>query len=112
MSAMSAARIVPPALQASDLAAYAGTFYSPELDVTWEVVVEEGGLAVRQQIAKFTPAMQPLEAVLPDAFNGRQGFLRYSRDDSRHVNGFELSADRMRGIRFEKHGPGPAEAGK
>jgi hypothetical protein len=111
MSAMSAARIVPPALQASDLAAYAGTFYSPELDVTWDVVVQEGGLAIRQQIAKFTPAMQSLEAALPDAFNGSQGFLRYSRDGSGNVNGFELSAARMRGIRFEKRAPG-TEAGK
>jgi hypothetical protein len=68
MPATIAARITPPALQASDLAGYAGTFYSPELDVTWQIVVHEGGL-------------------------------------------FELSAARMRGIRFQAQS-GAMQAGK
>jgi len=111
MPATIATRIAPPALQASDLAGYAGTFYSPELDVTWQIVVREGGLAIRQETAKFTTAMQSIEPALPDAFSSSLGFLRYMRDGSGRVTGFELSAARMRGIRFQAQGPAALQAG-
>lgn len=90
---------------AAELQAYAGTFYSQELDVTWPVVVEEGRLVVRSEPRKFVPKSEPLEPAMADAFSGESGFVRFTRNASGKVTGFDLSSSRMRGIHFESREP-------
>ncbi|WP_157994514.1 serine hydrolase domain-containing protein [Peristeroidobacter agariperforans] len=98
---MPATRFTAAVPSAEELQGYVGTFHSPELDVTWPLVIDEGKLAVRDERRKFETRIQPLAPAMKDAFSGEAGLLRFSRDASGKVTGFELSASRMRGIRFE-----------
>ena len=99
--AMAATRFTAATPSAEALQGYVGTFYSPELDVTWPLVIDQGKLAVRDEHRKFETKIQPLAPAMQDAFSGEAGLLRFARDASGKVTGFELSASRMRGIRFE-----------
>jgi CubicO group peptidase (beta-lactamase class C family) len=99
--AVRAGRITPATPQVAQLQAYVGTFHSEELDGTWPIFIEEGKLAIRRTVRKFTPEVVTLEPAMPDTFNGSIGFLRFSKDVSGRVTGFDLSSARMRGIRFE-----------
>jgi CubicO group peptidase (beta-lactamase class C family) len=102
---MTAARFASAAPSAAQLQDYTGTFYSPELDVTWPLVVDQGKLAIRDQHRKFETKIQPVEPAMKDAFSGEAGLLRFTRDAAGKVTGFDLSASRMRGIRFELRQP-------
>jgi CubicO group peptidase (beta-lactamase class C family) len=101
MAPMVATRFELAAPSATDLQAYVGTFYSPELDVSWPIVVHEGRLAVRNESTRLIPQFEPLEAAMIDAFDNPAGLLRFVRDASGRVTGFDLSASRMRDIHFE-----------
>ncbi len=96
------ARSVPDTEQ---LQSYSGTFYSPELDVTWPLLIEKGKLAIRDEHRKFETRIQPLEPAMKDAFSGEPGLIRFTRDAAGRIDGFDLSASRMRGIRFELRKP-------
>jgi CubicO group peptidase (beta-lactamase class C family) len=98
---MTATRFAAAAPNAEQLQGYTGTFYSPELDVTWPLVIDQGKLAVRDGHRKFETQLQPLEPAMKDAFSGEAGLIRFTRDAAGKVSGFDLSASRMRGIRFE-----------
>jgi hypothetical protein len=99
---ISAKRFSPVVPDIEALQGYLGTFYSPELDVTWPVVISEGKLAIRDEHRKFETHIQPLAPAMQDAFSGEPGLLRFTRDASGKVTGFDLSASRMRGIHFER----------
>jgi CubicO group peptidase (beta-lactamase class C family) len=99
---MTAVRFESAAPSAEQLQEYAGTFYSPELDVTWPLVIDEGKLAVRDEHRKFETKIQPVEPAMKDAFSSEAGLLRFTRDAAGKITGFDLSASRMRGIRFER----------
>src|SRR5690348_2128900 len=58
-----------PALSAAELAAYAGDYYSDEVDATYHVAVSGGSLVYS---ARHIPA-QPLTATSPDTFRARGG---------------------------------------
>ncbi len=73
--------------------------------MTWPLVINEGKLAVRDEHRKFETKIQPVEPAMKDAFSGEAGLLRFTRDAAGKVTGFELSASRMRGIRFELRQP-------
>lgn len=103
---MTGARFVAAAPDALELQGYTGTFYSPELDVTWPLVIDQGKLAIRDEHRKFESQIQPLEPAMKDAFSGAAGLLRFTRDAAGKMTGFDLSASRMRGIRFELRQPG------
>ena len=79
------------------LAAYAGTYTSPELDTTWTIAMEGGRLMLR---AKRGPA-HPLEPAFTDAFNGDFGLIRFQREGQK-VTGFLMGSPRARDIQFEK----------
>lgn len=81
-----------------ELAAYAGTYTSAELDTTWTLAVESGGLVAH---AKRGPAI-PLNPAFADAFRSDGGLLRFTRDEHKRVNGFLIGAGRARNLRFEK----------
>jgi CubicO group peptidase (beta-lactamase class C family) len=100
--AMTAARFVPVVPDADQLQGYIGTFYSPELDVTWPLVIDQGKLAIRDEHRRFETKIQTLAPAMKDVFSGEPGLLRFARDESGRITGFALSASRMRGIRFER----------
>lgn len=100
--AMTATRFNAVTPGRAELQDYVGEFYSPELDVTWPLAIDQGKLAVLDQHRKFEAKMQPLAPAMRDAFSGEAGLLRFVRDASGKVTGFELNASRMRGIRFER----------
>lgn len=99
--ATTATRLPPWSVDENRLRQYVGTFYSPELDVRWEMEIAESALALRRTTRKFESRSEPLEAVMKDAFNGPSGFVRFRRSDTGRITGFELSTARMRGIAFE-----------
>jgi CubicO group peptidase (beta-lactamase class C family) len=68
-------RIVPPAV--TNLAEFAGTYFSDELDATWKLAVRDGRLTV--QVLQDPPS--GLTAVKPDVFLSDEGLvLRFQRE--------------------------------
>ena len=98
----------PPSLKAVDLAEFAGSFFSAELDATYRFAVIEGSLVVR---IEQEPALQ-VTPVADDKFEIRfdnQGLsgpqtatLEFDRNRSGAVTGFGLSSGSERGIVFER----------
>lgn len=85
----------------ADLAAYAGTYFSEELDVTYTLSVDNGRLVSRTR-RQYEPT--PLEPVFADAFRRPAGtLLRFSRS-GKEVTGFSVDAGRARNLRFTKTG--------
>jgi CubicO group peptidase (beta-lactamase class C family) len=80
----------------ADLGAFAGTYYSEEIDMTYTLYVEDGKLK-----ARFRPAQRfELRPVYADAFEAEGDVLRFTRDSSGRVAGFQVYAGRVRHLRF------------
>jgi hypothetical protein len=96
---------------AAALSGYAGRYRSDELDVVYDVAPADSGLTVKHP-KLGTVRLQPL---FPDAFQGSGetiGFLaRFTRDAKGRVDGFLVTAGRVRRVRFEKQGPGTRDRG-
>lgn len=90
---------VPPfAPKPEELAAFAGTYYSDEIDTTYDLFVEGGALKVR-----FRPAMRfNLAPIYEDAFEGDGNVLRFTRGPAGGITGFLVYAGRVRHLRFTK----------
>ncbi|MEX2283185.1 MAG: serine hydrolase domain-containing protein [Gemmatimonadota bacterium] len=82
---------------AQDLKAFEGTYYSPELDVTWTLVAADGRLMLKRK--RFDDS--PLAPSYADAFTG-VGLFRFSRDNQGRVDGFRFGNGRVRNLRFER----------
>jgi CubicO group peptidase (beta-lactamase class C family) len=93
---------MPPA-DTSKLNEYEGVYYSEEIDSTYRVTLKDGSLTVTRK--KFAPAL--LTPRFRDAFGspGILGIFRFTRDAQNRVNGFRLSAGRIRNFRFVKQSP-------
>lgn len=79
---------------------FAGNYYSEEIDSTYTVAVKEGKLVLRRKKAAevaMTPAFR-------DAFSTLSilGTIRFTRDAQNRVDGFRLSAGRIRNFKFVK----------
>jgi CubicO group peptidase (beta-lactamase class C family) len=80
----------------ADLEAFAGTYYSEEIDMTYHLYVEGGKLKGR-----FRPAQRfELKPVYPDAFETEGDIVRFTRDGSGRIDGFLVYAGRVRHLRF------------
>lgn len=90
---------VPPA-DTSKLSEYEGTYYSEEIDSTYRVSLKDGKLIVTRK--KFGPTQ--LTPAFRDAFSSLSilGTFRFTRDAQNRVDGFRLSAGRIRNFRFVK----------
>lgn len=92
---------IPYSIDDEALAELAGTYYCYELDTTYELVVEGGGLRAdhwRNESVSLRP-------VGPDAFRSDVWWFReiqFSREGSGAVAGFGLSGDRVHDLRFER----------
>lgn len=96
-----------PSLSAAELAEFAGSFFSSELDATYRFAVVDGGLVVR---VEQQPALE-VRAVAEDEFSvefesrgwaASPARLEFVRDGSGVVNRFSLSSGSERGLVFEK----------
>jgi len=89
-----------PALGAAELAAYAGDYYSGEVDATYHLAVDGGTLVLS---AHHVPA-QRLTVVAPDAFRAAGGLtLHFERPAaSGPASAFSIEAGRVRNIRFAR----------
>ncbi len=88
-------------LTESALAAYAGTYYSTELDALYSVRAEQGSL-VAHHVRHGDLRLQP---VLADEFASDRwyfGSVRFRRDTAGVVEGFDVSGGRVRNLRFVK----------
>jgi CubicO group peptidase (beta-lactamase class C family) len=82
------------------LAEYTGNFYSEELEVTYQIGVQEGKLSMQHQ-------PEPASTLTPtyrDAFSGSSGGwqIRFTRDAAGKVSGFRISAGRVLHLRFTR----------
>jgi CubicO group peptidase (beta-lactamase class C family) len=84
---------------------FAGTFYSPELDVRWtlEVPAADPRLSLVADPDEIVlPLPGPLNPAMNDAFYGAAGFLRFTRNAAGQVDGFQLSFNGPIDFRFDK----------
>jgi hypothetical protein len=90
---------MPPA-DTSKLSEYEGTYYSEEIDSTYRVTLKDGNLVVTRK--KFGPVQ--LTPRFRDAFSspGILRLFRFTRDAQNRVDGFRLSAGRIRNFLFVK----------
>ncbi len=94
-------RLRAPPLTPADLERYAGSYYSPELDTVYRIVVEEGRLVARHQRNRDIP----LTVTEPDVFSSGAFFfrtVRFTRSDAGAIDGFRLTGGRVRDLRFER----------
>ena len=75
-----------------------GSYYSPELDVWYDMVEQDGQLALKNRIR----GVMPLTRKEDGAFSSRLGSIRFIRTDSSVVTGFRLDAGRVLNLRFDK----------
>ncbi|HVG07418.1 MAG TPA: serine hydrolase domain-containing protein [Thermoanaerobaculia bacterium] len=94
--------VEPFAPAPAELAAYAGTFYSEELDMTFKLSVEDGRLVLRTR-RQHEPV--PLEPVFANAFRfpGGGPLLRFTRT-GKEITGFSMGNARARNLGFTRVG--------
>ena len=92
---------------AAALRELAGSYYSPELDVTWAMAAKGDSLVLDNGASAQSGITGALEPALPDAFTAGGGFIHFTRDASGKITGYDLSASRMRNIRFERQSSAP-----
>ena len=83
---------------AGELAAYAGTYYSPDVETTLEASVKDGVLTLfRRPAARF--AMRPVSR---DTFAGFDDRVWFTRDASGRVNALHVAGGRAYDVVFER----------
>jgi CubicO group peptidase (beta-lactamase class C family) len=85
-------------LDAQALAAFIGDYYSEELDVVYTVRRAEGGL----EVSVAGKESLPLRAREADVLRAQFLTLRFDRDASGAVTGFQLDAGRVKNLRFSR----------
>ncbi len=96
----SAKRLNAPAT-ATQLAQFAGDYYSPELGTSYTIVVKDGQL-VAQHRRHDDIVLSELEG---DLFSGNRWFFQtveFTRDSEKRITGFRLSSGRARNVRFDR----------
>ena len=88
----------PVNLGEDELTALAGTYYSDELDTTYELHVREGRLVARGRDRQEIE----LTVVMRDLFTVPGASLEFSRDKEHGIVGFTLDAGRVRNLVFER----------
>lgn len=83
---------------AAELASLVGSYRSPELLTTWSIRADGDKLLIKGRAV----GESPLVPVIKDGFSSGVGFVRFTRDASGAITGFEVSASRMQRIRFDR----------
>lgn len=90
-----------PSLSVARLQEYVGEYRSPELDTSYEVVVESGGLVARH----WRNPPSALSPTAEDMFSGDQWWfpeVRFVRDATGQPSGFTVTGARVRDLVFER----------
>ena len=87
-----------PALAAAELAAFAGDYYSDEVDATYHIAVDGGALVLS---AHHVPA-QRLAPTAPDTFRAAGGLTLHFDRIAGTPSAFSVEAGRVRNIRFAR----------
>ena len=91
-------KAVEPALMGPALAAYAGKYQSPELEITWTVAQKGDGL-----VATVVKGREvPMKAVARDSFTVDNMQVKFARDAKGRVSALVLTPGRSRNIRFDR----------
>ena len=86
------------AIAPADLAAYAGTYYSPDVETTFEVSVANGALTLFRK-----PATRiVLRQVATDRFAGFASRVWFTRDAAGRVNALHVGSGRAYDVVFER----------
>ncbi|MGZ8846530.1 MAG: serine hydrolase [Pyrinomonadaceae bacterium] len=96
-----ARRLESPPATAAQLAEFAGDYYSPELGTTYTLVVKDGKLAAQHRRHNDIQ----LTEWDGELFAGGAWFfqnIRFTRNNDKRVDGFRLTAGRVRNLRFER----------
>ncbi len=94
-----APKVEPFTLNPSQMAEFAGDFYSEELGTTYSIVVRDSGLVVqhrRHEDFRLTPQSE-------GTFTGAVWFFRqiqFERDKENRIAGFRVSSGRVRNLQF------------
>ena len=101
------ARVEATAPNREELAAYTGRYYSPELDIYWDLFAEEDHLIAKRR--KYPDSQ--LTALFRDTFKDDwaplMGYpttylVRFERNGQEKIVGLTVSGDRVRHIRFNR----------
>ncbi len=81
-----------------ELAEYAGSYRSEEAEATYNFVIDDGALAIRDRYGEGFR----LDPAYPDAFRGRGSIYIFRRDAAGQVTGLSLGQGRVWDLRFER----------
>jgi CubicO group peptidase (beta-lactamase class C family) len=88
----------PIAPATAKLTDYVGSYYSPEVDVAWQVRPDSGGLAAMRDGRR----VGKLEPVSRDIFLESGSTMEFTRDRAGRITGFVLDAGRVRHLHFDR----------
>ena len=97
-------RVVPAAVGAAQLAEYAGSYYSSEVDVTWVLRVADGKLVLTRhgrRVGVLVPTYR-------DGFVEGATVIDFTRDARSRISGFRVEAGRVRHLQFTRAGSAQA----
>jgi CubicO group peptidase (beta-lactamase class C family) len=84
-------------LSSSELHDYSGSFYSPELDVTYQVTAKDSSLQINIPRRNEINVYPFVKDIFTDGL-----IIRFHRNKKNLIDGFFLSTDRVRNLQFEK----------
>ncbi|MDB4922274.1 serine hydrolase [Mucilaginibacter sp.] len=97
---INAKRIVPIKADLSQLNEYAGSYYSPELEASYRLTVENGKLvAHHMRLGDF--AFDP-DIAIAGGFSSYNGNIAFYKNGQNKVSGFKLTNGRIKNIVFNK----------
>ena len=82
----------------NELAAFAGSYVSQEIDPIYRIAVESGGLVLKRLKSK----PEKLEPTIADTFWGLNGDLHFQHGRGGRITGFTLNAGRVKNFHFAK----------
>jgi hypothetical protein len=83
-----------------DVAQYAGTYYSTELEATYRIYLDKGKLMMHHmRLGDFELMPNPESE---GSFGSSVGKMMFEKDGQGKVTGFKLSGGRIANIRFDK----------
>jgi hypothetical protein len=91
-------RVVEYQPSPNELAAFAGSYISQEIDPIYRIVVENGGLVLKRLKSK----PEKLEPTIADTFWGLNGDLHFQQGPGGKITGFTLNAGRVKNFHFAK----------
>lgn len=87
----------PPAPSVDELRAYIGSYYSTELEASYDITLVDGGLRLTSHAMNVE-----LRPASKDRFTWSSWTIQFGRNGSGAVEGYTLSGTRARDLRFER----------